>query len=189
GNERTACKALVGAEVVCREARCADGTSIASARCDGLGSCPTETRVVCSPYACGATACLVACRSNSDCVNGVCDATGKCVVGDACVDRSTLRRQDGTNVTCGDYVCQGSSCRTECVSVDDCADGLSCSSDRKCTAMAPVQVPSDGGCASVVSRQRDRDGGHAILLVAVAVAATARRRSRQGVRTTFRPSR
>jgi hypothetical protein len=131
----------------------------------------------CTPFVCGALACLTQCKANTDCVSGVCDANGKCVLGDVCADKSTLRKQDGTFVPCGDYICQGSVCRTECASVDECAAGLVCSGDRLCVESGSDARASEGGCSFTTTiGTRSREGAFgASLVLALALLRTKRR--------------
>jgi hypothetical protein len=38
--------------------------------CDGMGNCPTPGTTNCTPFICGASACLTTCSSNADCATG-----------------------------------------------------------------------------------------------------------------------
>ncbi len=90
---------------------CSGGIQTSGRTCDGNGTCSPATSKACTPFACGATACKVACASDMDCINGdYCDTSGNCKTkkspGDTC----------GSTVECAIGVCgaQGVCCDTAC---------------------------------------------------------------------------
>ncbi len=57
-------------------ASCASGSQQDPSICDGKGTCPAPAKVACTPFICGATACLTTCKDNSSCGSGdFCDLT------------------------------------------------------------------------------------------------------------------
>lgn len=84
GQDRDAC-VYPGAETVCREASCEAGRALATAACNGQGSCPSPESTLCDPYLCGETACAETCEGNDDCAPGY-----RCIEG-TCLDREQIR--------------------------------------------------------------------------------------------------
>ncbi len=57
-------------------ASCASGTQQDPSVCDGKGTCPAPGMAACTPFICGATACLTTCKDSSSCGSGdFCDLT------------------------------------------------------------------------------------------------------------------
>src|ERR671925_67597 len=53
---------------------CTNGTAHAQDKCNGNGSCASGSDVICSPYACGPSACMKSCAGDLDCAaTFVCD--------------------------------------------------------------------------------------------------------------------
>src|SRR5204862_504007 len=81
--------AFPSAATSCRTASCTNGVATAAAGCNGAGACPAAMTTQCSPYICGATACLTSCTSSAQCTAGRTCLGGQCVAqlanGAACV--------------------------------------------------------------------------------------------------------
>ncbi len=58
----TACGSLL--------ASCSSGTQQDPSVCDGEGTCPVPATVACTPFVCGAAACLATCQDSTSCVSG-----------------------------------------------------------------------------------------------------------------------
>jgi hypothetical protein len=93
---------------------CTNGTQTAPTVCDGMGSCPPPAVSDCTPYVCGASACLTTCTTNSDCVSGdFCD-TGKSACCSGLASNGTILVDGKTGVD-GNACCglgSNASCQT-----------------------------------------------------------------------------
>jgi len=65
-------------EVQCRAPRCANGAASPAGVCNGTGRCPEPILEQCGVYACGESACLASCESESDCAKGFYCLNGEC---------------------------------------------------------------------------------------------------------------
>ena len=118
----TACPADVtkSASTSCRAASCTSGVETAPANCPGgTGKqCPTMVQNDCSPYICGATACLDSCTNSNQC-----DPTHYCS-GNQCVPRTpqggacATTGQCQSGLTCTDDVCCNQACTGQCQACD-----------------------------------------------------------------------
>ncbi|HZL20141.1 MAG TPA: hypothetical protein VFG23_20585, partial [Polyangia bacterium] len=98
----------------CGSPSCSAGAAVKTPTCDGAGNCSTPSSIPCTPFICGATACLTTCTSNSQCVtgaacvSGVCTAcgAGQTVCTNACAN---LTSTDANCGSCG-HSCQGGGC-------------------------------------------------------------------------------
>ena len=72
-------------------ATCISGAQQDPSICDGEGTCPAPAMLACTPFICGATACLTTCTDNTSCGSGdFCDLTHS-----SCCDALT----DGASIT------------------------------------------------------------------------------------------
>jgi hypothetical protein len=92
---------------------CTNGTQTAPTVCDGMGSCPPPPVSDCTPYVCGANACLTACTTSADCITGdFCD-TGKSACCSGLASNGTILVDGKTgqdNACCG--LGSNASCQT-----------------------------------------------------------------------------
>jgi len=87
-------------------ASCTSGTQQDPSICDGKGTCPAPAMVACTPFICGATACLATCTDNTSCGSGnFCDLSHS-----SCCDALT----DGASINVD---ATGGSDATPCCSV------------------------------------------------------------------------
>jgi hypothetical protein len=101
-------------QTTCGAASCSGATATSAATCDGAGNCSAATKTTCTPFICGATACLTTCTTNSQCatgaacVSGVCTTcgAGQTVCTNACAN---LASTDANCGSCG-HSCQGGGC-------------------------------------------------------------------------------
>jgi hypothetical protein len=97
----------------CRPASCVNGVAVPASTCDGNGSCSMANSSNCSPYVCGASACLTMCASKADCMGGNYCQSSVCMPqlpnGAAC--STTDQCLSGF---CTDGVCCNSACNGQC---------------------------------------------------------------------------
>jgi hypothetical protein len=93
---------------------------------------------------------------------------GDCVprTGASCQDASTLMNPDGTTTDCAPYACEGSSCKTQCSSVKDCALPNVCDDATRTCVLAQPNPSDEAGCSAAPGR---RGSGAAALLLALAL--------------------
>ena len=108
------------------------GTCVAVAGSPHHGACPT-TADACGTATCDGvtrTACKKFPGAEKECLAGTCTdgtetAAARCDGAGACATPTTK--------ACGEYVCDGSKCRTTCRSTPDCASGFTCDEiEKKC---------------------------------------------------------
>ncbi len=179
GTDRKACNGHVGSAVQCREAACVDGAQTLAAKCTGLGTCQEVQATHCAPYVCGATACLSACTTAADCVDGNrCDtATGKCVASGSCSsDFTTATSPTGEIVRCYPVLCIPSkgTCGETCLSAADCASPFVC--DHGSCVNPPTEASGSGGCSAALPATSEGHGVGGFALVAFVLGVAARRR-------------
>lgn len=181
----------------CSSRSCVDSVCC-STECGGCGAC-NVTPGTCTPRAAGAESptcpaykckgtleCPNKCESDGDCAqSATCDPSTKtCVSRVICIDNQTLKDLTGKQTGCAPFKCIADACRTQCGSVDDCAEGFVCDYGGRC-----VQPPSsdDGGCAvsasAMAASSTSRASGSsrfagAVLGGAVLALAALRRRRR-----------
>jgi choice-of-anchor A domain-containing protein/uncharacterized repeat protein (TIGR01451 family)/uncharacterized repeat protein (TIGR02543 family) len=69
-----------GSATQCRQGSCSGNVETHPAFCNGSGSCPAPSTSTCSPFVCGANACLTNCTTVADCSSGnYCSAQGQCL--------------------------------------------------------------------------------------------------------------
>jgi len=128
-----ACR-LYDTSTVCGTNSCTSGTATIAGKCSGMGLCLAGTLQNCSPYVCGASACLTKCATNADCASGnVCNGTicGKKVTGTMCQ----------TAAECASGYCeQGYCCNTGCAAT--CMSCALTGTQGTCTAIAAGQAPA-----------------------------------------------
>lgn len=108
-------KWLAGTECVAQS--CAEGTQSNARTCDGQGTCRVATPVTtpCTPYACGANACLSSCNGDGQCQSGYTCVGGVCKVAGGLPCDSNDRCGSGF---CVDGVCCQTACNGVCERCD-----------------------------------------------------------------------
>lgn len=139
--ERTACT-YPTSQCVAPSCDAASGVETLASSCDGAGACPTAATAPCSPYLCGAAACLTACTSTAECAAGFwCDATGHCVakllVGDPCAVADACPGN-----RCVDGYCCSAACPGQCEACD--VAGL----EGTCSPVTGAPHPGHGACVT-----------------------------------------
>ena len=119
--------AFLPAATECSPASCTDGIATHAATCTGEGAtCPPLVTEACTPRVCGATACLITCVADTDCVaNYHCDG-GACLpdegLGGACDEAS-----DCASGFCVKGICCNTACTGQCEACDLAATPGTCS--------------------------------------------------------------
>jgi hypothetical protein len=159
--------AFPGATTTCRDGSCTAVTATLPAGCNGAGSCSAVSTAACTPFICGATACLTNCTSNSQCatgaacVNGACTRceTGQTVCANACANLQTDSAHCGscTAPPCAG-TCQAGVCcpagRTNCggTCMDLSSDDTHCGA---CSGQTAVCAPGSAHCREGQCRKLD----------------------------------
>ncbi|MDB4933564.1 MAG: Flagellar hook-length control protein FliK [Labilithrix sp.] len=161
-----------------------------STDCGGCGVCDA-TPGTCTPRAAGSEAatcpgykckgtveCPSKCESDEDCAsNATCDPSTKaCVSRIICADSETLKDLTGKQTSCAPYKCIADACRTQCGSVDDCAEGFVCDNGGRC-----VQAPGGDASGCSVNGTSSSSGllGAGAVWILAALVARRRRASRR----------
>jgi hypothetical protein len=108
-----ACR-LYAAGTTCGATTCSGSTFTSAPQCNGSGVCQPGTQSTCTPYVCGATACLAACASNTDCLSpNTCNANvcGKKSDGSSCATGAEC-----VHGNCNQSVCCATACTGTCQS-------------------------------------------------------------------------
>ena len=137
-------------------------------QCDGNRSCTLYARgVVCA-------------------AGRYCSGAGQCTAeGGSCDGDHAVVAPDGTKSDCGSYKCEGSTCKTACMSKADCVGDADCTASHECVRGADLGGSGGGGCAAtrVAAAPRSETSGAGLPLTAlVALAALVVRRRRGGRR-------
>jgi hypothetical protein len=136
-------KAQPGA--TCAPASCSNGALTPASTCNGNGTCVVGSPINCAPSTCQGNACMLTCKSDSDCVapntcvNGSCGMRG---LGQQCGDNSQCK-----SGFCADGVCCESACQGQC---SYCALP---SSLGRCV-LVPADVPDPRAAAGVTDKNR-----------------------------------
>jgi hypothetical protein len=180
GTVRASCEGYVGPAVSCGEASCANGQAQATGSCDGKGGCRMSPPSACGTFACNGNVCGVTCKVNGDCMPGnKCDpTTGKCVSGASCDGQHTVTSPNGTQTDCAPYICEGSTCKTSCGAVTDCADPFVCDPAGHCVSQPGAPSSEVGGCAIRTKHGEPSSTGALVALAGLAILRTRRRRLR-----------
>ncbi len=182
------CAGYAGTAVSCRAQSCSGGIETFGASCDGSGQCPAVKTKECTPYVCGADACLDSCAKAGDCADGtVCDTTaGLCKPGSSCIDDYTVQEAGKDPVSCLPYRCVAGGCQKNCASSDDCAPGSICDDAAKtCVGGADGGIngagaDDSGGCGCAVPGKQPARAPREVLWLALGAAVMLRRRRRAG---------
>jgi N-acetylneuraminic acid mutarotase len=125
GNDTTACRNVPGSSTACATATCSAGIATPTRYCDGTGNCSAGTSSSCGAYACGSTACLTSCSSDSNCATGYFCSAGACIA----------------KLALGAACSLGTMCNS-----GNCVDGACCSTSS-CTAPATCNANGVGTCS------------------------------------------
>ena len=137
-------------------------------RCDGTGTCQAGTLQSCSPYVCGATACLTTCATSADCARRL------------RLQRHDLRQEGRTALTCtagaecaSGYCEQGVCCNAACAGpacrapdrarsgpARAIAAGTAPSPATQCAAAAASTCGTDGTCNGAGACRQFAAGTH-----------------------------
>ena len=170
----------------CATRSCVDGFCCSS-DCGACGVCNVQAGTCtpraagtetpsCERYKCqGTVECPAKCETDAECAsNATCDPSTKtCVSRVICIDSQTLKDLTGKQTPCAPFKCIADACRTQCGSVDDCADGFVCDYGGRC-----VQAPGgdSGGCS--INGTSSSGGAFLAGAVGILAAVVVRRRKR-----------
>ena len=104
------------AGTTCQPGSCSDGSVVGVDVCDGRGRCKPGPTTVCAPFNCdpATQACVVTCRSSSDCAGGIACVNGSC--GPKPPGAICAKDKDCASGFCTDGVCCNVGCKGACVS-------------------------------------------------------------------------
>lgn len=161
--------AMPGRRGVCSARGVVESTPGCSAEqgvaCSTEGRCRSQEGAQCNADAqCASASCLA----------GVCCGITGCA--QSCLDEHTQKNADGTNTSCGDYMCQGSACRTDCNTIADCSGEAICSPERRCVPPDSAAGGEPGGCSCRVPAGGASSGAGGWSLLALLALAVRRRR-------------
>ncbi len=158
-NGAGACQLYV-AGTVCVAASCSAGMGQIADTCNGTGTCVDQGTVTCSPYVCGATACLTSCTVDANCASGFYCSNPNCVPkkpnGTACGGGNQC-----TSGNCVDGVCCNTACNTTCLActaaktggVDGTCGNVTVNTDPdaecaggECNGMGACESPNGTAC-------------------------------------------
>jgi hypothetical protein len=125
-----------------------DSDCSAISLCNGALACAPSASL-CEPYVCrDDTACRIGCDDDTHCVSTHRCDDGVCVVREPGCEGSVAVTADGTEIECSPYLCQADgSCRANCGSAADCAEGFVCGGTGECvTVSSSGDGGDDGGC-------------------------------------------
>jgi hypothetical protein len=140
GTSATACAYPV---TECRDPSCANGAATLASSCDGAGHCPARQTQSCGAFACGATACLGNCGSDTDC------ASGDYCAGGICKTRLAAGATCGGSDQCGsgfcvDGICCDQACNGQCQACDVAGHAGACTAVAGAPHGARTACGSDG---------------------------------------------
>lgn len=141
--------ARYGAGMPCSAPSCAQDVETPASACNGDGACVAVPSRACSPSRCDAlgVACIIACKSASDCADSAACVQGTCTIvlddGASCTSDAVCKSGACINGSCctvshcAPYACSGSGCSVTCDDDDECAPGARCDvPTRHCKADA-----------------------------------------------------
>jgi hypothetical protein len=138
---------------VCGTDSCTAGVGTLAGRCGTNATCLAGTQVSCSPYVCGATACLTKCATNTDCATGyVCTNTictkkpngATCAAGSECTSGQCYQGVC-CNVACGG-TCQACNLTATMGTCTSIAAGMPPTPASQCVASDKSTCGNDGFC-------------------------------------------
>jgi hypothetical protein len=143
-----------GTGVSCGSASCSVATETATlvSHCTGGGACATAPTSACSPFVCGATACLAACTTDGDCLSPfTCQGTTcalkpdgqACGAGAECLDGNCI---DG--VCCGTASCGPcQACNLNGLGTCSNVDAGAADPHNRCASQPPSSCGTTGVCS------------------------------------------
>lgn len=137
-NGSGACQ-LYAAGTQCQNASCIAGQASLPDLCDGRGNCVDAGSQNCTPYICGANACLTSCADNTQCTSGFVCISGQCkkMQGSACANNNECALGFCVDGVCCNQACNGTCKRCNLVgSVGNCNDiQANTDPDNECPAV------------------------------------------------------
>ena len=177
-NTTDKCVGFVGSDVMCRDAKCEDGSATLAAGCDGKGACSPMIKASCGAYACADTSCGASCKTSSDCASGNQCSSGVCAAEATCDGHMLVSADGSTTSDCSPYQCSDGACRVACNTVDDCVAPFTCDASHACVSASPPTSSTSGGCTVAFVSSAPEGTWLALLSLAASALLLERRRRR-----------
>ena len=137
----------------------------------------------CVAGVCCNESCTGSCRT---CMSGTCQETASCgdaappLAGPTCDGDHRIKEDGKPDIDCTPYKCNGSACRTDCASANDCVEPTVCSYSGQCIP-PPVVKPASESLFGCTASSRPASSTAALGLILALMAAGALRRKRGAV--------
>jgi hypothetical protein len=142
---------LYAAATPCGGTTCSGSTFTSAPTCNGSGVCQPGTQSSCTPYNCGATACLTSCTASTDCVSPNPCGGGKC--GKFSNGATCAADTDCQSGVCAQGVCCATACNGTCQACNQAGSLGTCKvvpagQDplNQCADMGAASCKTDGAC-------------------------------------------
>ncbi|MCU0655511.1 MAG: NUDIX domain-containing protein [Polyangiaceae bacterium] len=141
-----ACQSRCDSDAECGEGyACTAASQCRTCSTDGRSVLVEGTPLSCGRYLCRRGECGDRCELDQDCAPGYRCAEGACAA--YCDEDLNARIEGEQTEVCSPYRCQDGACPRSCASNLDCAPGLVCELDGRCSAL-PAGASADASCSA-----------------------------------------